>query len=459
MNHQELLQVLLKNSDLILGELKRLEPAQNEVFATHNTELRVVYEGKDFSVSTSNATAMYGVRSIVNGRLGFVTTNSNDQEILKNTAKEAQLIARLSTPSPHHQIGPKTDGAGHFESVDTKLADFTPREVCDYAEKVVKEAMRDQRVSLDRAEFSWNRSVWLLSNSNGVTQSAAQAVCSWYVMGMAKTPQEVTSFDFDGGSVALKSEIDAELERTIGNFRESTVYALGARKGKTYKGPLLLHPDAVMNLIGGFVSSNCSGLRHQDGMSSWKGKLGQKVTSEKLSVYEDPLDRKRSEGWMPFDREGVMTARHDLVKDGVLNFIAHNCFSAHREGVQPTGNSMGGSRALPGLGFSNLSVGGSRGAAPLVSDEELVKLIGNGLVIKRFSGNSDMTSGHFSGVAKNSWWIENGYRSHPVTEVMIAGNLFDLVKNVIAVGGIQHKLIGGGIAPYVLVDGLSVTAN
>ncbi len=118
----------------------------------------------------------------------------------------------------------------------------------------------------------------------------------------------------------------------------------------------------------------------------------------------------------------------------------------------------GGARSLPGLGFSNLSIGGSRASTKLLTDEELFKALNSGLVIKRFSGNSDMTSGHFSGVAKNSWWVENGNRSHPVTEVMIAGNLFDVVKKIIAVGAIPHKLIGGGMAPYILVDDLSVTS-
>lgn len=213
-----------------------------------------------------------------------------------------------------------------------------------------------------------------------------------------------------------------------------------------------------MDLIAHFVADNCNGIRHQDGMSSWKGKFRHKVASEKLNVYEDPLDRKRAEGWMPFDREGVMTSRHNLIQDGFLNFVAHNCFSAHREGVAATGNSMGGPRSLPGLGFANLSVGGSRAGTSLLSDDEMTKSLHSGLVLKRFSGNSDMSSGHFSGVAKNSWWIENGSRSHPVTEVMVAGNLFDVVQQILAVGAIQHKLIGGGLAPYILVDGISVTS-
>ena len=111
MKNPETFQQLLKNSDLILSELKKLEPAQNEVCATHTSRLNVVFEGKDFSVSTSSATAMYGIRSIVNGKLGFITTNANGADQLKEAAKEAQLLARLSVPSEHHQIAGKVDSA------------------------------------------------------------------------------------------------------------------------------------------------------------------------------------------------------------------------------------------------------------------------------------------------------------------------------------------------------------
>lgn len=449
---------LIANNELIINEIRKGEPSQSEVFSSLVQELRVVYEGKDYSVSTSHTTSMYGVRCITNGRMGFMTTNSDDPEMLKAIAKEVQSVARLSTPNEHNLIAAKPESFGHFETVDPKLGTLTPADVCNYADIVVKEALRDPRVSLDRAEFTWSASQWALSNSNGFSQSAAANVCSWYVMGMARAGSEVTSFDYDGGSATFATDLESEISRSVGTFRDSVVCSLNPKKGKTYRGPVLLHPQAVMDLIGGFVSANCNGLRHQDNMSSWKGRVGEEVASSILNVYEDPLNNNRPEGWQPFDREGNNCSHHNLIEDGKLNFIGHNSFSAHRENVKPTGNATGGARSIPGIGFANLSIGGSRSKTKFSEEKDLYSQLKDGLVLKRFSGNSDPISGNFSGVAKNSWWAEKCERGYPVHEVMVSGNLFELLKQIKAEGKTQYRLLGGGIAPYLLVDGISVTS-
>jgi predicted Zn-dependent protease len=54
--------------------------------------------------------------------------------------------------------------------------------------------------------------------------------------------------------------------------------------------------------------------------------------------------------------------------------------------------------------------------------------------------------------------VADGNLDHPVHEVMVAGNLFDLLNNIIAIGSSTHHVHGGGLAPYILVDGISVTS-
>lgn len=451
---------LEKNSQTILDELSRMEPAENEVYSTHSIDLRVVFEAKDFNLSASHETSMYGVRSLTGGRVGFTTTNALDPENIRQLSRETQALARLSPKSEHQVIAREGEiRQGNHELLDSALVDLPAKDLYTYAEMAVAEASKDSRVTIDRIEMSWSLNARLLMNSNGYRQSALQSSCSWFAMGMAKTANEVTSFDYDGASVADKDSIESSLCDSLGRFRESVVGSLGARRGKTYKGKVLLHPSAAMSFLGGLVTANANGLRQQDGMSSWKDLLGQKVISPSLNVFADPLDRSRVEGWLPFDREGNVTSRQDLIRSGILNFIGHNCFSAHRAQVRPTGNSTGGASSLPGVGFFNLGITGSDNEAPLLSEESLLKELGVGLVIKRFSGNMDPISGQISGIAKNSWWVENGERAHPVQEVMIAGSLFEIAKQIVAVGEKPMALLGGGLAPYILVDGLSVTAG
>lgn len=454
MNKQK--EVLLKNSQLILDEISKTQKCDVEVCASYHGEMKVIYEATDFSISTSHTSSMYGIRAVVDGRLGFTTTNASDAESLKQAAREVLMVAKLSPPGAHHKIAEKKFGINrHFECFDKDIAEMPVESAYQYAQRMIDIAKSDPRLSIDRGEFSISSTDWTILSTNGIEASTRQSVCSWSALGMGKTKDEVTSLDYDGGSTAILKGLDEKMNTTMGRFRDSSIRSLGAKKGESYKGLVLLHPEAVMDLIAEHVEFHCNGRIQQDGMSTWRDKMGETVAATQLTIFEDPTDKTRIEGWSPFDREGVKTQKHSLIDAGKLSFVAHNCFSAHRGNTNPTGNGVGGVRSMPNIGFGNVTVCASRDG---VSETELYKTLKNGLVIKRFSGNSDPTSGIFSGVAKNSWWIRNGEFAHPVQEVMVSGNGFDLLKNIVKMGKDLHSLLGGSQAPYVLVDGMTVTA-
>ena len=92
------------------------------------------------------------------------------------------------------------------------------------------------------------------------------------------------------------------------------------------------------------------------------------------------------------------------------------------------------------------------------SDVELLADLGNGLLVNRFSGNVDEVSGDFSGVAKGSFLVKNGKKIAAVQETMIAGNVYELFNRILARGSTLHRNMTTE-CPYVLVDGLTVTAG
>lgn len=449
---------LLKRAAVALDELSGAGAGEHEVFASHEVELKAVYEHDDFSLSTSIEGSDFGIRTIDGGRLGFTTTNGEGDEALRAAAREARALAQVSPASEYHRI---TEGPAvfeHDEVVDPELLTLEPAALYAYLTRVVEEARRDERVTLDRAEFTWTLSTDVIANSSGVRGSCAHASCGWMAMGMAASGGEVTSFDYDGAHAVRRGAIDDEIARSMGAFRESVVGSLGARQGKSYRGKVLLHPYVVMDLLGDLVQTNCNGRMHVDDMTPWKGRVGKQVASKLLTIYEDPTDRDLAQ-WSPFDREGMPTARHALIENGRLAFVAYDGFSARRAGTTSTGNAGGGPEGLPSVGFSNVSVTVDRARGKVLSDADLSKELGSGLVVKRFSGNLDAQSGQFSGIAKNSWWVQGGVRSHPVNEVMISGNAFDVLGRIVAAGDTQHPLMGAGRAPYLLVDGISVTGS
>ena len=85
--------------------------------------------------------------------------------------------------------------------------------------------------------------------------------------------------------------------------------------------------------------------------------------------------------------------------------------------------------------------------------------LGRGLYVQRFSGTVDPASGDFSGVAKSARWIEGGEVAFPVKETLIGGNVFDLLKRVLALSSRAERCSGEARAPYALLDAVAVTAG
>ena len=95
------------------------------------------------------------------------------------------------------------------------------------------------------------------------------------------------------------------------------------------------------------------------------------------------------------------------------------------------------------------------------TDEEakLIEDVERGILLVRFSGNTDPVSGDFSGVAKGSQFLRRGEDPRPVQETLIAGNLYELLRSVSGVGR-ERRWIGGSVyAPHVRLEGVSVTAG
>ena len=90
--------------------------------------------------------------------------------------------------------------------------------------------------------------------------------------------------------------------------------------------------------------------------------------------------------------------------------------------------------------------------------EELIASIDKGLILGGFSGGQPGTNGEFSGVAKNSFLIENGKVKCAVTETMVNGNLGEAIKNI---RGITKEVLcdGSSVVPYIAVDGIVISGK
>jgi PmbA protein len=91
------------------------------------------------------------------------------------------------------------------------------------------------------------------------------------------------------------------------------------------------------------------------------------------------------------------------------------------------------------------------------SPEQLISEVDDGLLVYYLQGahSSNPASGEFSVVATPAWKIKNGTIIYPIKGAMLAGNIFDVLKNVSALANNERK-IGQLVAPWVLVEDVKV---
>jgi PmbA protein len=135
-----------------------------------------------------------------------------------------------------------------------------------------------------------------------------------------------------------------------------------------------------------------------------------------------------------------------IIEHGVLKCHLHDCYSAKKLGT--TSNHAAG-------GPFGLNVGVGK-----LQRKELFALApGKVLYVDRFSGNVDALTGDFSGVAKSSHIYENGEHLYPVMETMIAGNVFDLIDQIVGVGKEQILISDMMACPEMVVGGVNVSGK
>ncbi len=261
---------------------------------------------------------------------------------------------------------------------------------------------------------------------------------------MAVDGSEVSGFDYDGRSVyAWDGGLDIALKQ-CDEFVEKIVKNLRPVKAPTYKGPILMTPRAVEEILLGTILYHMSGASVMDGKSQWHDKIGKAVISKMISISDAPRNAAFS-GATAFDGDGLPTVGQDLVKDGVLMTHLHDCYTANRCKSKSTHTSGGP--------FSLMCSPGSGQLKDMMNARQEL------LVVDRFSGNIDPIKGDFSGVAKSSRYFKNGMDQGAVGETMIAGNLFDCLNNILAVSSVTEDVSGSIRMPWMVVDHVSITGQ
>lgn len=434
-------------TEMALDHAKKIGCDQAKISTGASFQKRLVVENKQFTLANSLESRSIGILVFKDKKKGSASLNTVNEDGVKQAVADALALATFSVPD-ESLVLPGRDEASKGASLpflfDDQLAEVELSEIQSMMQEVLALLTRDKRVALDRYEMSVDVSYHGLANSHGVRQTERQSMGHWSFFGMGRDGEEVTGFDYDGSFSFTKEALLSRSMTDAGKFVEKIVSALKPRKAPTYKGPVLLSPRAVQELLLGMVFYHAGGSQVMDGKSRWEKSIGDQVVSPLLTLNDRPHDSRFS-GATGFDGDGVPTRPQTILDKGVLKMHLHNCYTAKRTGAKTTAMSGGPFACDVGVGTTKL-------IDALKSRDTL-------LMVDRFSGNSDPVKGDFSGVAKSSRLFEKGKDVGAVTETMIAGNFFELAKAILAVTDTAENVGGSFLSPYILVDGVSVTGD
>ncbi len=195
-----------------------------------------------------------------------------------------------------------------------------------------------------------------------------------------------------------------------------------------------------------------SGKTVLQGISPLGGKIGEALFDSAFEVTDDPLLSSRV-GSRPADDEGMPSARLPLVERGTLKAFVYDLETAARAGTASTGHGRRSTFGKPGIAFSNLVI--KPGAA---SEEELLREMGYGLVVDQLIGvgQGNVISGAFSHPVALAYRVDGGEITGRVKDAAVAGNTYELLKQIRMLGREAKWLGGNRLVPPLLLDAVNV---
>ncbi|HEY2037491.1 MAG TPA: metalloprotease PmbA [Steroidobacteraceae bacterium] len=355
-------------------------------------------------------------------RKGSASTADLGRDAVRATVAKACAIARYTAEDPYAGLVEPEYLAREIPDLDLDhpwgLAAEDAIAIarrCEDAGRAVDPRIANSEgasVSSQRHTGVYGNSLGFLAGFSGTSHSVS---CSLIA-------QEADHMQRDYWFTTARDPADLDDAESVGVTAGKRALArIGARKLTTRKAPVLFSPDMARGLYRHFLGA-IRGPSQYRKASFLLNAAGEQVFPAFLQMHERPHIPKGLAS-APFDDEGAATRDRELVQNGILQGYILGSYSARRLGLKPTGNAGG---------VHNLIVDSS-GESP--GYDALLRRMGTGLLVTELMGQGvNGVTGDYSRGA-SGFWIEGGAIAYPVHEITIAGNLRDIYRNIVALGG------------------------
>jgi PmbA protein len=408
-----------------------------EVLLTQRKVTEMQIDAGDISLLRDTENIALTLRGIAGGRYATVHLNQLDDDSVRIGVEQLQQAAQAAPVDPARAFAPPQDVEAHDDGpAEAALGPMHDR-VEGFAAAV---RQRFPDVKLEQAMLQFERTRALRANTLGLQLDTRQAGYDAQAMFSAERGEKRSSFNYGGGSAR-------DLDRALfdwgglGRLIESSSRELEhvAFDGK-FVGSLVLTPECVFSLLDPWLA-HLSDERLIAGTSRLRESIGKPVCSPLLTLRIDPASPRFARREFTTG-DGYRSLPSTLIEAGVLRSFMLSDYGARKTGL-PRAVNGGRHRVV------------EPGTTPLAA---LIEAVPKGLLMGRFSGGGPAANGDFSGVAKNSYLIEGGRVGPSVSEVMVSGNLFEMMHAIRAVSA-ETVNDGNTEVPWIRVDGITVAGK
>lgn len=420
---------------------KAMQTAQGAQAALRQSEtIDVSFENDHLKSALSAQRTEISLKVFVNGKSGdSTTTDPADLDGLVQRALEAAAFGRpVFYQLPGWQPSPEVEV---FDPAVVKLSKTemvqTGQVILDkikaYNPEIVVSTSATQRIADT-----------VFANSNSAEYAYTSTLYSLGVSGQLVRGTDILWTGFGRSWRQPRVNPLSLAEKTINLMRMAEQVA-PVKSGSL---PVIFTPDGLIVLLFALLQG-INGKSVFLGASPLKGKLGDKIAGEQLTILDNPLVD-YAPGSSSYDSEGTPHQVTPILENGVLKNFLYDLDTAGRAGVKSTGHGFG---CHP----TNLLIHPGD-----VSFDQMVKNTKEGLLVNDVIGlgQGNVLSGEFSVNVQLGYKIENGEIVGRVKDVMLAGNTYSALKQIIAISSqpewISSEYGANLCAPYIQVDGLSV---
>jgi len=413
---------------------------------------------KGVPLITSGIRAGVGVRAVVNKAMGFSSVSSLEESQVLAAVEEAVKIAKIRPPDPNWVSLPeprKPSGQGVF---DKRILDLEIAEILDLCVNCcVTAGDLDKRVTQTMAMIS-ARSLYIgVVNTQGIEVCDKGTFFTAFISIKAKSGDEETS----GGDFLSSRTFNKDLRDISISAAERALECFGRKAlREKYVGPVIFENMSWSELFSTIFTYGISALNVQENRSVYKDKIGEQVAEDYITVIDDGT-LENGFGTSAVDDEGCPRQKTPIIERGVLRNYLYDNYSAKREGKESTGNAsrqrLFGTPSYanqPSIKPSNLLIMPGKGNL-----NELIGEIKEGILVKGSligALHSNVLTGDFSVTSNNTFKIENGEVSYPLKPCTVAGNLYEALNSVLALGN-DLRSFGNIICPSIIVKRIVVS--